>query len=65
MTVLFADVEGFIAVTAGLDAEVVAELVNRYFVRVGAAAHQYGVTVDKHMGDAVMALCGAPTALRR
>ncbi|GIW12434.1 MAG: hypothetical protein KatS3mg061_3491 [Dehalococcoidia bacterium] len=62
VTVLFADVEGFVAATAGLDAEVVAELMNRYFARVGAVVHQYGGTVDKYMGDAVMALFGAPTA---
>lgn len=62
LTVLFADVEGFVAATAGLDPEAVADLMNRYFARVAEAISRFGGTVDKYMGDAVMALFGAPTA---
>ncbi|GIW08440.1 MAG: adenylate cyclase [Dehalococcoidia bacterium] len=62
LTVLFADVEGFVAATAGLDPEVVADLMNRYFARVAEAITRFGGTVDKYMGDAVMALFGAPTS---
>lgn len=62
LTVLFADVEGFVAATAGLDPEAVADLMNRYFARAAEAITRFGGTVDKYMGDAVMALFGAPTA---
>ncbi|MCS6801659.1 MAG: adenylate/guanylate cyclase domain-containing protein [Chloroflexota bacterium] len=62
LTILFADIEGFVAATAGLDPEAVAELTNRYFARVAEAVDRFGGTIATSMGDAVMALFGAPTA---
>lgn len=62
VTILFADVQGFVAATAGLDPEIVAGIMNRYFARVADVIARYGGTIDKYMGDAVMALFGAPVS---
>ncbi len=37
-------------------------LLNRYFETVDEVVENYGGTIDKHIGDAVMAVFGAPTA---
>ena len=63
VTVLFADVSGYTALSENLDPEDVAEIMNRLFEAVTIEIHRYGGTVDKYSGDAVMALFGAPQAL--
>jgi class 3 adenylate cyclase/tetratricopeptide (TPR) repeat protein len=62
VTVLFADIVGFTRLTTELGAENIHSLLNRYFETVDAIVANYGGTVDKHMGDNVMALFGAPIA---
>ena len=62
VTVLFADLCGFTAMSQSLDPEEVHELVGRYTALVDGIVVGYGGTVDKHIGDAVMALFGAPRA---
>jgi predicted ATPase/class 3 adenylate cyclase len=62
VTVLFADVSGFTAFSENQDAEDVADLVNRLWLRADRIIQEYGGYIDKHMGDAVMALWGADTA---
>ena len=62
VTVLFADISGFRALSQQLDAEEVRELVTRFTALVDGIVIGYGGTVDKHIGDAVMALFGAPRA---
>ena len=62
VTILFADISGFTALSRQLDAEEVRELVARYTALVDGIVIGYGGTVDKHIGDAVMALFGAPRA---
>jgi class 3 adenylate cyclase/tetratricopeptide (TPR) repeat protein len=62
VTVLFADIAGFTRLTTELGAENIHALLNRYFETVDAIVANYGGTVDKHMGDNVMALFGAPIA---
>src|SRR5512138_3728709 len=62
VTVLFADVSGFTAYSENKDAEDVANLVNRLWLRADRIIHDYGGHIDKHIGDAVMALWGADTA---
>ncbi len=62
VTVLFADVSGFTALSENMDAEDVANLVNRLWMRADRIIQEYGGRVDKHIGDAVMALWGAETA---
>jgi class 3 adenylate cyclase len=62
VTILFADLCGFTAMSRTLDPEEVRELVARYTALVDGIVVGYGGTVDKHIGDAVMALFGAPRA---
>ncbi len=65
VTILFADLCGFTAISRTLDPEdpeEVRELVDRYTALVDGIVVGYGGTVDKHIGDAVMALFGAPRA---
>ena len=62
VAVLFADLCGFTALSRRLDAEDLRRLVESFYGRADAIVAGYGGTVDKHMGDAVMALFGAPVA---
>lgn len=62
VTVLFADMPGFTRMTSARDAEEVHSLLNRYFEAVDGVVRRYGGAVDKHIGDAVMAVFGAPVA---
>ncbi|HET6362496.1 MAG TPA: adenylate/guanylate cyclase domain-containing protein [Gemmatimonadota bacterium] len=59
VTILFADVSGFTALAETRDAEEVGEAMNELWRRVDAVILEHGGTIDKHMGDAVMALWGA------
>jgi class 3 adenylate cyclase/tetratricopeptide (TPR) repeat protein len=62
VTVLFADLVGFTATAERLDPEDVQALQDPYWRHVRAEIERYGGTVEKFIGDAVMALFGAPTA---
>ncbi|HYA00089.1 MAG TPA: adenylate/guanylate cyclase domain-containing protein [Candidatus Binatia bacterium] len=62
VSVLFADLVGFTSLAEGRDAEDVRELLGRYFEICRALVDRYGGTVEKFIGDAVMAVWGAPTA---
>jgi class 3 adenylate cyclase/tetratricopeptide (TPR) repeat protein len=62
VTVLFADVSGFTAMSETLDAEEVTATMNALWSRLDRAIVAQGGRIDKHIGDAVMALFGAPTA---
>jgi class 3 adenylate cyclase/tetratricopeptide (TPR) repeat protein len=62
VTVLFADLSGYTAFAEGMDPEAVKSLVNRALLRLGQEVERYGGTVDKYIGDNVMALFGAPVA---
>ena len=62
MTVLFADLSGYTAVAERMDPEAVKALVDRALMRLGDEVERYGGTVDKYIGDNVMALFGAPVA---
>jgi class 3 adenylate cyclase/tetratricopeptide (TPR) repeat protein len=62
VTVLFADIAGFTRLTSELGAEAIHTLLNRYFEAVDAILLSYGGSVDKHIGDNVMAVFGAPIA---
>ena len=61
VTVLFADVPGFTAFSENRDAEDVANLINRLWTRADWIIQEYGGRIDKHIGDAVMALWGTET----
>jgi class 3 adenylate cyclase/tetratricopeptide (TPR) repeat protein len=62
VTVLFADLVGFTARSERLDPEEVRALQAPYWQHVRAELERFGGTVEKFIGDAVMALFGAPTA---
>src|SRR5574341_309936 len=62
VTVLFADVSGFTALVESMDPEDVTITMNALWSRLDAAILAEGGTIDKHIGDAVMALFGAPVA---
>ena len=62
VAVLYADLAQFTRITAGRDPEETQGLLARYFNVVDHVVLDHGGTVDKHIGDAVMALFGAPVA---
>jgi class 3 adenylate cyclase len=62
VTVLFVDVVGFTAQAERLDPEDVRALQAPYFARVREAIESFGGVVEKYIGDAVMAVFGAPVA---
>ena len=61
-TVLFADLVGFTGMSESADPENVKNLVDRCFARLAADIVAFGGRVDKVMGDAIVALFGAPVA---
>jgi class 3 adenylate cyclase/tetratricopeptide (TPR) repeat protein len=62
VSVLFADLVGFTSRAERMDPEDVRALVSPYYAHVRAELERYGGTVEKFIGDAVMALFGAPVA---
>lgn len=60
-TVLFSDLEGFTSFSEVHEPEEVIEAINNLFSRLEPVVHAYGGTVDKYIGDAIMAFFGAPT----
>ena len=62
VTVLFADISGFTQLSSELGAEATHDLLNRYFGVVDRIVEGYGGAIDKHIGDNVMAVFGAPKA---
>jgi class 3 adenylate cyclase/tetratricopeptide (TPR) repeat protein len=62
VSVLFADLVGFTTASEGRDAEDTRELLSRYFETCQRLISLYGGTVEKFIGDAVMAVWGTPLA---
>src|SRR3954451_13620667 len=62
VSILFADLVGFTTLSESRDAETVRELLDRYFATATQIIGSYGGTIEKFIGDAVMAVWGAPTA---
>src|SRR4051812_4273981 len=60
VTVLFADVSGSTALGERLDPEALRGLMNRYFTRIRSIVEAHDGTVEKFIGDAVMAVFGIP-----
>jgi adenylate cyclase len=59
---LFTDLEGFTKLSHAVEPEMVAFLLNRYLDALSAIVLQHGGTIDKFVGDAVVAFWGAPIA---
>jgi class 3 adenylate cyclase len=62
VSVLFADLVGFTSRAEQLDPEDVRAMLSPYFARLRSELERHGGTVEKFIGDAVMAVFGAPTA---
>ncbi len=63
LTVLFSDIRGFTTISEGLGPEQVHRLINEYLTAMTNIVFKHGGTLDKYMGDAVMAIYGAPVDL--
>jgi adenylate cyclase len=61
ITVLFADIRGFTGISEHAPAEKMVGLLNRYFSAMTDIIFAHGGTLDKYLGDGLMALFGAPT----
>ncbi|MGO4572878.1 adenylate/guanylate cyclase domain-containing protein [Microvirga sp. 2TAF3] len=62
ITVLFSDVAGFTTMAEALDPEAVMAKTSRYFSEVGSELVRSGATIDKYIGDSIMAFWNAPEA---
>jgi len=60
MTVLFSDVRDFTSISESLDSKELSDLMNEFLTPMTRLIHQHRGTIDKYMGDAIMAFWGAP-----
>ena len=60
MTVLFCDIRGFTAMAEALSPAELKELLNRFFTSMTRVIHSHRGTIDKYVGDMIMAFWGAP-----
>jgi class 3 adenylate cyclase/tetratricopeptide (TPR) repeat protein len=60
VTILFSDIVGFTSISDHLDPEETHRLLSRYFEVADRVVTEFGGSIDKHIGDAVMAVFGAP-----
>jgi adenylate cyclase len=60
ITALFSDLQGFTTLSERLDAEQVARILNMHFTRATAIIKRHGGSVNRFMGDGIMATWGAP-----
>jgi adenylate cyclase len=60
MTVLFSDVRGFTTISEGLEPKELSSLMNEFLTPLTEVIYRNRGTIDKYMGDAIMAFWGAP-----
>jgi adenylate cyclase len=61
--VMFSDIRNFTTISEAMKPEAVVSLLNQYFSKMTAIVHTHGGTVDKFIGDGMMAFFGAPNSL--
>src|SRR4029077_9960910 len=59
-TIVFSDLKGSTAMAEKLDSEAVREVMSRYFDEMRGALERHGGTIEKYIGDAIMAVFGLP-----
>lgn len=62
MSVLFSDVRGFTTISEGLDPKELSRLMNEFLTPLTRVIYKHRGTIDKYMGDCIMAFWGAPLA---
>ncbi len=62
VVVLFSDIRGFTSISEKMSPDEIASLLTEYFTEMVEIVFEHGGTLDKFMGDALMALWGAPVA---
>ncbi len=60
MSILFSDVRGFTTISEGLDAKELSLLMNEFLTPLSRVVYKHRGTIDKYMGDCIMAFWGAP-----
>ncbi|CAN5429315.1 adenylate/guanylate cyclase domain-containing protein [soil metagenome] len=60
LTIFFSDIQNFTATTERLQPELITQLLNEYFTEMSMIAHDYGGTIDKFIGDAMLIFFGDP-----
>ena len=60
LTIFFSDIEGFTDITDGMEPERLAFFINTYLSEMSSIAIEYGGTIDKFIGDAVLVFFGDP-----
>ncbi|MCP5145611.1 MAG: adenylate/guanylate cyclase domain-containing protein [Gammaproteobacteria bacterium] len=60
LSVMFSDIRGFTTISEGLSAKELADLINEFLTPMTRVIHEHRGTIDKYMGDAIMAFWGAP-----
>ena len=60
LTIFFSDLEGFTETTERLESEDLTQLLNHYLTEMSKIALQYGGTIDKYVGDAILIFFGDP-----
>jgi class 3 adenylate cyclase len=60
LTVFFSDIAGFTETTDKMESEDVTQLLNQYLTEMSRIALEYGATIDKYVGDAIMIFFGDP-----
>ncbi|HEY6093862.1 MAG TPA: adenylate/guanylate cyclase domain-containing protein [Gallionellaceae bacterium] len=60
MTILFSDVRGFTTISEGLDPKELTQLMNEFLTPLTRVVYKHRGTIDKYMGDCIMAFWGAP-----
>jgi adenylate cyclase len=60
MTILFSDVRGFTTISEGLDPKELSLLMNEFLTPLSRVIYKHHGTIDKYMGDCIMAFWGAP-----